>query len=1367
MSNLEDATLGNVRLEKRIGAGETGEVFRAHTTTTREMRAVKVLYDDLSSLIQKPEFEQQMGQIVSQPHPNIVQVFQYGYSSEFGRFFIEMEWLPEHYTLRDVLENKIPFENDLNRLSHLLKLMEQVALALDFLHTKTPSLVHGNLKPSNLLLFSRGNNKAVPSDVKISDIALRPTDVGALLKKPGNMGLDTLLYTNPEWLQGYPQTAQSDIYMLGIILYEIVSGQPPFQIQKNPDWSTCFDEAFGQHCTPNDQDIEASLSSLSSIPGSPEFANRLRACITRCLKQQPDQRFESARALADALDTLPKIAQLEPPTIKAGGQVLSSIAQPEPPAIKDGVRIGNCYLDKLLGKGELGQVFRANNLNFIEREERAVKVFYPAFTWYDQKRDSFYADQLRLAATLEHQHIIEVHDSGKSHGHHYIEMDLIPQTLSTFLNPTSSDQGGKTNYGASYGEHVLHLTGLIDIVRQAADALHYAHTRRSPVLHRNIKPSNLLILAPGDMIEPDMPGQQKKRSHKVKVSDFGLNRSFREVKDNPNTIKQEETLIYASPEWFKGDIHDDFMCEQSDIYSLGIILYVIITGTLPFNKGKHSNQEFIKQAEDYHLHQEPTFSTLSSRRNQLPELQDIVVRCLKKNPKDRYSSAVELADELRNLIQVHKVELPEGARRPIIWVTSDLNRQKIEPVELTGAGITVKYWGSKSKILVGNETTQSTCLYLYDPRIPLEQSDQALQIDWKGKKEVEITILDNAHGREHTIKGEPLKGREKEKSFPWKGEKLTLDDSYVLHLKLPESPQVASAANLAATGSNIPVDLPEPILIVSPKQLTLTPGVPKTFELIFYNTQNYIRHPRIEITTELDSLDKNQDARIHAAGRGQNPLEIELHVQQINADMEQSQTIQKKPSADSSNDRSNLLRNQIQVGKQGRASAEVRVTVHKAQNNRAGNYNAIVQARQVNSVIYPNQTQTWKVEPFYESTLSVEQIPLRGWRLLWFRWWNMQKVTISNYGNTQSTYRLTCKTSDQDQDQDALTFDFYEPPPEIKSESMLWNRISTSVKKFAHSLTAQPISRNSVQSEVDVLIPWAESTERSLRVSSKELILFGSKRQYTVTVESRNTELADDSHEEQRVFYQTPIFPNIFWRFLLVMFTIFLFIIFARLWYVHAFAYPPTEHALLAGYLGPIFPSITPTYTSTPTPTITPTPTNTGTPTIIPTPTATGAPAPSDTPPPLPTEPPPPPPPPPSPPPPPTETGTPTDTAVPTPTPQFDLSCEPGTYIDVIGTGPPQESVLIYFDELESIRPDGLGGNAVGGGVIGNDGQFRVRVQPLPDTPGVEYVLTARIRDTAQIVPIQGVFLQDGSFQPVLSRPELSDRAICRVPLSE
>jgi hypothetical protein len=122
---------------------------------------------------------------------------------------------------------------------------------------------------------------------------------------------------------------------------------------------------------------------------------------------------------------------------------------------------------------------------------------------------------------------------------------------------------------------------------------------------------------------------------------------------------------------------------------------------------------------------------------------------------------------------------------------------------------------------------------------------------------------------------------------------------------------------------------------------------------------------------------------------------------------------------------------------------------------------------------------------------------------------------------------------------------------------------------------------------------------------------------------------------------------------------------------------------------------------------------------------------------------------------------------VPTPTPQFDLSCEPGTYIDVIGTGPPQESVLIYFDELESIRSDGLGENAVGGGVIGNDGQFRVRVQLLPDTPGVEYVLTARIRDTAQIVPIQGVFLQDGSFQPVLSRPELSDRAICRVPLSE
>ena len=223
--------------------------------------------------------------------------------------------------------------------------------------------------------------------------------------------------------------------------------------------------------------------------------------------------------------------------------------------------------------------------------------------------------EARSAAALKHPNIINIQDVGQVDGLHYLVMDYVDgQDLKSLM---------KANPDLDPGQAV-------DIIAQVARALAYAHSRG--VVHRDIKPANIMIDRHGTAL----------------VMDFGIAK----VRDATIQLTQEGSLIgtpqYMSPEQCQGKV----VTEQSDIYSLGVVLYQLLAGRVPFEGG--DSLSIIYQ----HINAAP--SPLGElRRNLPPGLIRIVDRMLEKDQTKRYQDSGSLLDDLEQL----KAELqPRGVR---------------------------------------------------------------------------------------------------------------------------------------------------------------------------------------------------------------------------------------------------------------------------------------------------------------------------------------------------------------------------------------------------------------------------------------------------------------------------------------------------------------------------------------------------------------------------------------------------------------------------------------------------------------------------------------------------------------------------------
>jgi serine/threonine-protein kinase len=279
MSRLTGKSLEHYRVGKLIGAGGMGEVYEAEDLRLGRKVALKVLPAAVAGDAERlSRFTKEARALAALNHPGIVTI--YGVDESEGQHFFTME-LVEGRTLSD----SIPGEG--LAASRFLEIAIQLADALAAAHEK--GLVHRDLKPANVMLTTEGR-------VKILDFGLAKAlplpggDTGALTldKTADGALLGTLPYMAPEQFAGQAADARSDLYSLGLVLYEMASGRHPFAAR-----TTAALVAAVLHETP------ASLASLN--PGVTPDLDRL---VARCLEKDPSRRPASASEVRASLEAI-------------------------------------------------------------------------------------------------------------------------------------------------------------------------------------------------------------------------------------------------------------------------------------------------------------------------------------------------------------------------------------------------------------------------------------------------------------------------------------------------------------------------------------------------------------------------------------------------------------------------------------------------------------------------------------------------------------------------------------------------------------------------------------------------------------------------------------------------------------------------------------------------------------------------------------------------------------------------------------------------------------------------------------------------------------------------------------------------------
>ncbi len=311
-------TLGKVRIEKLLGRGGMAEVYYGTHTTLMRPVAVKILHGYLEQNTELHDrFQREARVAAGLRHPNIVQVFDFDLVDE--QPYIVMEYIngPSLATyLRSLLESNSRLPPGM--IAHLLPLL---AGALDYAHSQ--GVIHRDVKPGNVLLYSRSTSiqlgKALPGDIELllADFGLVRVLDSSIQTSSGTI-TGTPAYMSPEQARGSAADHRTDIYSLGVLLYELLSGRVPFE----------GDTAF--------QIIQKVITDPPApIPG---LSPAVQAVLDRALQKDPDQRFQSAGELSNAFlravglaseaNTLPPLTPLPPAATPATPQ--SSTVTPAP-----------------------------------------------------------------------------------------------------------------------------------------------------------------------------------------------------------------------------------------------------------------------------------------------------------------------------------------------------------------------------------------------------------------------------------------------------------------------------------------------------------------------------------------------------------------------------------------------------------------------------------------------------------------------------------------------------------------------------------------------------------------------------------------------------------------------------------------------------------------------------------------------------------------------------------------------------------------------------------------------------------------------------------------------------------------------------
>jgi serine/threonine protein kinase len=580
-------------------------------------------------------------------------------------------------TLQEVIAGGRRFEPP-----QVVTILRQVVEALTPLHRA--GAYHGGIKPSNV--FIRADDRVV-----LGDPSLPVQGLGETLKK--RLAYD-YRYAAPETFLGAAADPASDFYALGCMAYELFCGAPPFVADH-------YNELLIKHVT-------------GTVPRPVErcagLAPAAEALMLRLLAKEPGRRFSGLTDLLETLDELraalrlqprptetsgdPEHAPAVPPTLAMGPDTSGAVAQPSAaevvpsedksfdtresvspevdavtrpeesrllreaslaryrppqsllslgevqpltwdpastgpgaaaaPAVERGLpSVPGYEIIEVLGRGGMGVVYKARHLAL--KRVVALKMVL-AGDHAGSEQLARFRREAETVAQLRHLNIVQVYDVGEADGLPYLSLEFV-------------EGGSLSRKLASSAMPPPEAAGLVAMLAEAVEVAH-----RAGIIHRDLKPSNVLLTADGT----------------PKITDFGLAKRLGEERLTMAGAVLG-TPSYMAPEQAEG--RADAFGPATDVYALGGILYELLTGRSPFR-----GSTLIETLEQVR-HQEP--NPPRQLNSHVPiDLELICLKCLRKEPTDRYPTAAALADDLRrfqmgNAIMARPLSLP---KRVLKWV---------------------------------------------------------------------------------------------------------------------------------------------------------------------------------------------------------------------------------------------------------------------------------------------------------------------------------------------------------------------------------------------------------------------------------------------------------------------------------------------------------------------------------------------------------------------------------------------------------------------------------------------------------------------------------------------------------------------------